>query len=97
MHTRNCCRVICVQWLKDNAFLAEWLALPIAIFAAVVQNWGKKPQEIDITNGLYYLAFLTALASAFNPAMPLDIRVASNGVLFYILVYMGFRRPPTQR
>src|SRR5579863_2692247 len=85
-----------MQWLKDHAFLAEWLALPLALFVAVLQNWGKKPADIDITNGLYYLAFLTALASEFNPSMPTDIRISANGILFFLLVYMGFRRKPNR-
>jgi hypothetical protein len=86
-----------MQWLKDHAYLAEWLALPLALFVAVLQNWGKKPADIDITNGLYYLAFLTSLASAFNPAMPIDIRYSAHGILIFLLVFMAFRRKPDQK
>lgn len=85
-----------MQWFKDHAFLAEWLALPVALFVAVLQNWGRKPAEIDITNGLYYLAFLVSLAAAFNPGMPPDIRVSAQGILFFLLVYLGFRRKSPQ-
>lgn len=85
-----------MQWLRNNAYLAEWLALPLAVFVAVLQNWGKKPADIDITNGLYYLAFLASLATVFNPALPTEIRTSANGILIFLLVFMGFRRKPPQ-
>src|SRR5271166_2078538 len=38
-----------MNWFRDNAFLAGWLALPIAILAVYAQNRGRRLREVDWT------------------------------------------------
>jgi hypothetical protein len=46
-----------MQWLRENAFLAEWLALPVSLFAAYAQNRGKSPKEVQWEWVMIYLTF----------------------------------------
>lgn len=53
-----------MNWLKDNAFLAGWLALPVAIFAIVAQNRGEPVKDIDWTWVAIYITFGITLGVA---------------------------------
>lgn len=46
-----------MNWLKENAFLAGWLALPLALLAVYAQNRGKKFKDIDWTWAMIYVIF----------------------------------------
>jgi predicted permease len=46
-----------MTWLKDNAFLAGWLALPLALFAIYAQNRGKELKDIDWAWVIIYATF----------------------------------------
>jgi len=55
-----------VEWLKDNAFLAAWLALPIAVFAIYVQNRGKQFKDYDWNWITIYLTFGRTIGITFT-------------------------------
>jgi membrane protein DedA with SNARE-associated domain len=57
-----------VNWLKDNSFLAGWLALPVTIFAVYAQNKGKPIREIDWTWAIIFMTFGVTLGVAFTPS-----------------------------
>jgi peptidoglycan/LPS O-acetylase OafA/YrhL len=46
-----------MNWLRENAFLAGWLALPLSIVAIIAQNKGKPLKEFDWTWATIYLTF----------------------------------------
>jgi uncharacterized membrane protein AbrB (regulator of aidB expression) len=46
-----------MNWLKDNTFLAGWLALPLALIAVYAQNRGKAFKDIDWTWVMIYAIF----------------------------------------
>jgi hypothetical protein len=74
-----------MDWLKNYSYLSGWLALPIAIVAMIFQNKGKPIREMDWSRPLIYLAFLTALAVAFNATFDYAARLSAQMVLFFCL------------
>jgi hypothetical protein len=54
-------------WLRDNAYLAAWLAIPVAIVIGVFQNVKLGIEKFDWSRNLLYLAFLVGLAVRFTP------------------------------
>jgi hypothetical protein len=83
-----------MNWLKDYSFLSGWLALPIAIAAMYFQNKGKPIREMDWSRPLIYLAFLSALAVAFNMNFDFQARLSAQMVLFFGLVFIAQDRKP---
>ena len=55
-----------MDWLNNHAYLAAWLALPVAIGVAVFQNRHKGFAEVDWSRILIYIGFLTSLAVVFT-------------------------------
>jgi hypothetical protein len=54
-------------WLKENAFLAGWLALPVSIFAVFAQNRGKQIKDVDWTWAIIFVTFGITLGVALTP------------------------------
>jgi hypothetical protein len=78
------------HWLESHAYLAAWLALPVAIATAFIQNAKTQFKEVDWSRTLLYLAFLTALPVAFTPTFDESARetaryLVSAGVAFLII------------
>jgi hypothetical protein len=83
-----------MNWLKDYSYLSGWLALPIAIVAMIFQNKGKPIRDMDWSRPLIYLAFLTALAVAFNQSFDFQARLFAQMVLFFGLVFIAQDKKP---
>jgi len=75
-------------WLSDHAYLATWLALPVAIVAIIVQNRSSRFAEVDWSRSLIYLAFLTSLAVAFTPTFDQTARTTAYFLLFSLLAFL---------
>jgi hypothetical protein len=57
-----------MNWLKDHAYLAAWLALPVMIVIAVVQSVKTDFVGTDWSRMLIYFLFLTSLGVVFTPS-----------------------------
>lgn len=77
-----------INWLKDHAYLATWLALPVTIVAAVVQNWHKQFEEVEWSRLLIYVTFLTALAIAFTPTFDQASRELARYLVSFLIVFL---------
>jgi len=63
-----------MNWLRTYAFLAGWLALPLAVALAIIQ-WRRAPSaQVDWFRVLMYFAFLVCLAAAFTPSLDENAR-----------------------
>lgn len=63
-----------MDWLRDHAYLATWLALPVAVIVGFLQ--AKKTQFANVNwfRLIIYFTFLTALAAAFTPTFDQEAR-----------------------
>lgn len=76
---------IVLNWLKENAYLAAWLALPVAIVVGLVQNSRTDFKELDWPRSLMYIAFLTALPVVFTPTFDETARSSARNIVFALL------------
>jgi len=56
-----------MNWLRENAFLATWLALPVALLVGFFQAKKANFANVDWTRFMMYFGFLTSLAVVFTP------------------------------
>jgi hypothetical protein len=56
-----------MNWLKDHAWLAGWLALPIAILNIFTQLKQSPSKEIDWTWTVIFMTFGITLGITFTP------------------------------
>jgi len=63
-----------MHWLRENAFLSGWFALPVAILATIAQNRGKPIKEVDWTWAMIYCTFGIALGVALTPTFDTSAR-----------------------
>ncbi len=77
-----------MKWLQDNAYLAGWLAIPVAILIAVSQNTTIGIEKFDWSRNLLYLAFLVALAAGFTPSVDEKMRGEAHYVVASLLVFL---------
>jgi hypothetical protein len=71
-----------MNWLKDHAYLAAWLALPVMIVVAIYQNRTNDFAEIDWSRLLIYIAFLVALGVTFTPTFDEPARTVARTIVF---------------
>ncbi|HLI64123.1 MAG TPA: hypothetical protein VKV05_12040 [Terriglobales bacterium] len=76
------------HWLETHAWLAAWLALPVAIIVGIVQNVRTKFKEVDGSRLLIYFAFLAGLAVVFTPQIDKSARDIARGLVFAILGFL---------
>ena len=76
-----------LNWLRDNAYLAAWLAIPVAILIAIFQNKKVGITNFDWSRNLLYLTFLVALAVTFTPSVDEKMR---SGAWFLVAVLVAF-------
>jgi len=69
------------NWLESHAWLAGWLALPVAITIGVIQNVKTKFEQVNWGRSLIYLAFLTSLAVAFTPTFDESARSEARYII----------------
>jgi hypothetical protein len=60
-----------MNWLKDNVYLAAWLALPITVLVAFIQNKKAetKAESFPLKKSLAYLLFLICFPMSLTPAL----------------------------
>jgi hypothetical protein len=56
-----------MNWLKENVYIAAWLALPVTLFIGLYQARKTEFKTVKWFRLLTYFTFLTALAVAFTP------------------------------
>jgi len=81
-------------WLRDNAYLAGWLAIPVAIGIAIFQNAKIGIEKFDWSRNLLYLAFLVALAVRFTPTVEKDIRSDAGYLIALLVPFLIIDRKP---
>jgi hypothetical protein len=69
------------HWLETHAWLAAWLALPVAIVVGTIQSARTKFEHVDWARSLIYIAFLTALAVAFTPTFDASARAEARYIV----------------
>ncbi|GGA69117.1 hypothetical protein GCM10011507_20760 [Edaphobacter acidisoli] len=83
-----------MHWLKDNVYLASWLAIPVALIGMVYQNRGKTSAEVDWNRSLLYIAFLVALAAAFTPIFDTSARTTAGLLVSMLIPFLIIDRKP---
>ncbi len=76
-----------MNWLKDNSFLAGWLALPLALLAIYAQNRGKKFKDIDWTWAMIYVIF--AVSFGITVSKSFDEKARSVAELFAFTTFFA--------
>lgn len=85
---------IMLNWLKENAYLAAWLALPVAIVIGFFQNQKLGFEKFDWSRNLLYVAFLVALAVKFTPSLAQNMRDEAGYLLIMLTVFLMIDRKP---
>jgi Na+-transporting NADH:ubiquinone oxidoreductase subunit NqrB len=82
-----------MNWFRENAFLAGWLALPLAAIFGIIQLRRTPAAPIDWFRVLMYFAFLVCLAAAFTPSLDESARSYGRWLASFligaILLYKG--------
>lgn len=80
-----------MEWLKDHVYIAAWLALPITVIVAFIQNKRIqiKAEGFPLKKSLAYLLFLICFPMSLTPAIDGGTRallaLLSIGLLITIL------------
>jgi hypothetical protein len=78
-----------VNWLKENAWLANWLAVIVAIAIAAFQGFrSARGEKIDWARVVIYFTFLSSLAVAFTPLFDGTARTVSYTLVMLSFVYI---------
>jgi hypothetical protein len=81
-----------MNWLKEQVYLAAWLALPVTVLVAFIQNKKAetKAESFPLKKTLAYLLFLICFPMSLSPALPEGTRtfvgVVAIGLLAVILI-----------
>jgi hypothetical protein len=70
-------------------YLAAWLALPVMVVIAIVQNVKTKFEQVDWSRTLIYFTLLTCLGVAFTPTFDLQARSMAEFLIpagFFFLI-----------
>lgn len=74
--------LVALNWLRDHAYLAAWLAPVVAVAVAAFQNRNKAFGEVDWSRLLIYFAFLVSLAVVFTPTFDQTAREVARFIVF---------------
>jgi hypothetical protein len=76
-----------MNWLKENVYVAAWLALPITVIIAFIQNkkLATKVESFPLRKTLAYLIFLICFPLSLSPFVELGARFFT-GVLAVVLL-----------
>jgi di/tricarboxylate transporter len=81
-----------MSWLEGHAYLAAWLALPVAFIVAIVQNIRGKAEQVEWRQIVFLFIFLLCLAVAFSPAFDTTARDYAKYIGFPALLCFVWRR-----
>jgi hypothetical protein len=81
-----------MSWLKEHVYLAAWLALPITVLVAFIQNKKAetKAESFPLKKSLMYLLFLICFPIALTPWVEFGVRFfcgVASILLFLLIVY----------
>jgi hypothetical protein len=82
------------NWLRDNAYLATWLAIPVAIAIGFFQNSKIGFEKFDWSRNLLYLAFLLSLAVKFTPYINQRMRDDAGYLVAMLVAFLIIDRKP---
>jgi hypothetical protein len=74
-----------MEWLRDNAFLAAWLAPIVAAVVFLLQENKSHFANVDWSRVLVRFAFLVSLAVVISPKMDHAARLVANTLMFMCL------------
>jgi hypothetical protein len=83
-----------MNWFEAHAYLAAWLALPVAIIIGVIQNAKTRFQKVDWPRSLIYVVFLSSLGVAFTPTFAEGPRSMADMLLVICLMIIAADRKP---
>jgi hypothetical protein len=63
-----------MNWLRENVFIATWLALPVTLFIGLYQARKTEYKTVNWFRLLTYFTFFNALAVAFTPTFEAESR-----------------------
>ena len=79
-----------MNWLRDHVYLAAWLALPITVLVAFIQNKKTETESFTLKKALAYLLFLICFPMSLTPALEDGARgfvgAVAIAMLFVILI-----------
>lgn len=73
------------QWLESHAYIAAWLALPVAILVALYQTKGLSFENVDWQRLIVNVLLIVSLAVVLNPDTADKVRITANSILFMTL------------
>ena len=85
---------VVLNWLKENAYLAAWLALPVAIAIGFFQNSKIGFEKFDWSRNLLYLTFLVSLAVKFTPYVDQRMRDEAGYLVAMLVAFPILDRKP---
>jgi hypothetical protein len=86
-----------MHWLETHAWLAAWLALPVAIVVGVIQTVRGGVNQLDWPRALIYLAFLTSLAVMFTPTFDQTARDFARYIVSFTIVVLIWDMKPRKK
>lgn len=81
-----------MEWLKEHVYLAAWLALPVTVIVAFIQN--KKAavmaESFPLRKMMAYLMFLICFPLSLTPTIELGVRgfVGTLAVCLLIVILL---------
>jgi di/tricarboxylate transporter len=81
-----------MNWLETHAYLAAWLALPVAFIVAIVQNIRSKTGQVEWRQMIFLFVFLLCLAVAFSPSFDNTAREYAKVIAFPSFLCFVWRR-----
>jgi len=74
-----------MDWFKDHAYMAPWLAPCVTVIVALLQNKGRFA-NINWKVLMFYTVFLVAFALGFVPSLDEKTRTYARNVFFFMIV-----------
>ncbi len=74
-----------VQWLKENVWIAAWLAPIVAVAVFFFEQRKTHFADVDWSRVLIRFAFLVALAFRFLPYISIVQQTSANTLMFMCL------------
>ena len=78
-------RAVLLNWLKENVYIATWLALPVTLLVGVCQARKTEYKTVNWLRLLMYFSFVTSLAVAFTPRFDADARNFAHYLIARVL------------
>jgi Ca2+/H+ antiporter len=80
-------------WLKENSYLAEWLAIPVAVAISLVTVKGKTLAQVNWPEVLVNLAFIVSLSVVLTEGHSGYVRGSATTICMFTLVRIMWYGP----